>query len=82
MGGLWSALILFQQLFKMENESAPKAPPACPIPQRQRFEFSEPREPRIRFSSEFCSGNMHRVVRSGYDHYSIWTACDAQDSPN
>jgi hypothetical protein len=25
---------------------------------------------------------MHRVVRSGYDHYSIWTACDAQDSPN
>ena len=28
------------------------------------------------------SGNMSRVVKNSYDHYSIWTACDAQGTQN
>lgn len=66
-------------------EPNPTPPPAINpsvIPQRSRFEFSEPREPRIFFSSAFDSGNMGEVRRTGYDHYSIWTACDAQGTPN
>jgi hypothetical protein len=63
----------------MENdESQPATSAAKTIPQRARFEFSEPREPSIFFSSDFDSGNMHKVVKTSYDHYSIWTACDAQ----
>lgn len=52
------------------------------LPQRTRFQFSEPREPQIFFNSQFDSGNMAKVVRTGYDHYSIWTACDAQGTEN
>ena len=25
---------------------------------------------------------MHKVVRNSYDHYAIWTACDAQGTDN
>jgi hypothetical protein len=52
------------------------------IPQRRRFEFAEPQEPRIFFNSCFDSGNMHKVIRNAHDHYSIWTACDAQGTAN
>lgn len=52
------------------------------LPQRTKFQFSEPREPQIFFNSQFDSGNMAKVVRTGYDHYSIWTACDAEGTDN
>lgn len=52
------------------------------LPQRSRFSFSEPREPAILFSSDFDSGNMHRVERVAYDHYCLWTASDAQGTSN
>jgi hypothetical protein len=52
------------------------------IPQRNRLQFAEPKEPNIFFNSCFDSGNMHKVVRNAYDHYSIWTACDAQGTDN
>lgn len=28
------------------------------------------------------SGNLKKVVRNGYDHYSVWTAADAEGSVN
>ena len=47
------------------------------IPQHCLVEFSEPREPHIFFNSIIDSGNLKKVVRNSYDHYSIWTASDA-----
>lgn len=64
------------------NPNASLFPNPSFIPQRSRFEFSEPREPHIFFNSNFDSGNMGEVKRNAYDHYSIWAACDAQGTPN
>lgn len=47
------------------------------VPQHQFIKFSEPNEPNIFFNSKFDSGNLNKVVRNSYDHYSIWTAADA-----
>lgn len=51
------------------------------VPHHTLVEFTEPREPRIFFNSKIDSGNLKKVVKSGYDHYSIWTASDAEGSP-
>lgn len=66
----------------MEVEKGEPSSQEGTLPQRNRFEFSEPREPHIWLSSQFDSGNMLRAVRTAHDHYSLWTACDAQGTDN
>jgi hypothetical protein len=65
-----------------DSETQPTINNSNTIPQRSRFDFTEPREPQIFFNSNFDSGNMHQVVKNAYDHYSIWTAADAQGTSN
>ena len=66
----------------MEPDKGASPTKLSDVPQHFLAEFSENKEPRIFFNSRFDSGNMKKVVRNSYDHYSIWTASDAEGSPN
>lgn len=52
------------------------------IPQHTYTEFPGEGDNTIFFNSKFDSGNLKKVTKNGYDHYCIWTACDAEGTPN
>ncbi len=52
------------------------------IPQHTYVQFPGDTDKPIFFNSKFDSGNLKKVIKNGYDHYSVWTASDAQGTIN